>query len=86
MGRRVVVTGMGALSPCGLDVESTWAAMVQGRSGVGPITQSLATADARTAQLLQFYYFDDLTLREIGQMMGVHEATISRWLARAHRG
>jgi 3-oxoacyl-[acyl-carrier-protein] synthase II len=39
MGRRVVVTGMGALSPCGLDVESTWAAMVQGRSGVGPITQ-----------------------------------------------
>lgn len=49
------------------------------------LTRALATADARTRLLLQFYYFDDLTLREIGQMMGVHEATISRWLARAQK-
>ena len=35
--RRVVVTGMGALTPLGPDVASTWAAMVAGRSGVGPI-------------------------------------------------
>jgi 3-oxoacyl-[acyl-carrier-protein] synthase II len=35
--RRVVVTGMGAVTPLGADVEQTWAAMVEGRSGVGPI-------------------------------------------------
>ena len=36
---RVVVTGMGALTALGLDVATTWEAMVAGRSGVGPITQ-----------------------------------------------
>ncbi|MGH9183678.1 MAG: beta-ketoacyl-ACP synthase II [Acidimicrobiales bacterium] len=36
--RRVVVTGMGAVSPLGHDVTSTWDALVAGRSGVGPIT------------------------------------------------
>ncbi len=39
MTPRVVVTGLGALSPCGLDVASTWDALVLGRSGIGPITQ-----------------------------------------------
>ncbi|MBA2719079.1 MAG: beta-ketoacyl-ACP synthase II [Chloroflexi bacterium] len=36
--RRVVVTGMGALTALGNDVATTWQAMVEGRSGVGPIT------------------------------------------------
>lgn len=36
--RRVVVTGMGAVTPVGLDVETSWRAIVEGRSGVGPIT------------------------------------------------
>jgi 3-oxoacyl-[acyl-carrier-protein] synthase II len=36
--RRVVVTGMGAVSPLGLNVQSTWAALVQGQSGIAPIT------------------------------------------------
>src|SRR5581483_7592726 len=35
---RVVVTGLGAVTPLGLDVASTWAAAVAGRSGAGPIT------------------------------------------------
>jgi 3-oxoacyl-[acyl-carrier-protein] synthase II len=35
---RVVITGMGALTPLGLDIESTWAAIRAGRSGIGPIT------------------------------------------------
>jgi 3-oxoacyl-[acyl-carrier-protein] synthase II len=34
----VVVTGMGAVTPLGLDVASTWEAMLAGKSGVGPIT------------------------------------------------
>jgi 3-oxoacyl-[acyl-carrier-protein] synthase II len=41
--RRVVVTGLGALSPLGNDVETTWAGLVAGRSGVGPITRFDAT-------------------------------------------
>jgi 3-oxoacyl-[acyl-carrier-protein] synthase II len=36
--RRVVVTGVGAISPLGLDVEQTWQALVAGRSGVRTIT------------------------------------------------
>ncbi len=36
--RRVVVTGMGMLTALGRDVATTWAGMVAGRSGVGPIT------------------------------------------------
>ncbi len=41
--RRVVVTGMGAVSPLGNDVESTWKAAVQGRSGIFNITRFDAT-------------------------------------------
>src|SRR3954466_15466831 len=37
--RRVVITGLGAVTPLGLDVETTWANLIGGRSGAGPITQ-----------------------------------------------
>lgn len=36
--RRVVVTGLGLLTPVGNDVEATWSALLEGRSGAGPIT------------------------------------------------
>lgn len=38
MQRRVVVTGLGAVSPLGNDVQSTWQALLAGKSGVGQIT------------------------------------------------
>ncbi len=38
MKRRVVVTGMGAVTPLGNDVETFWEGLVAGKSGVGPIT------------------------------------------------
>jgi 3-oxoacyl-[acyl-carrier-protein] synthase II len=44
--RRVVVTGMGAVTPLGLGVEETWSAMLEGKSGVGLITQFDAAAFA----------------------------------------
>jgi len=37
--RRVVITGLGAVTPLGADVESTWQALVDGKSGAGEITQ-----------------------------------------------
>lgn len=37
--RRVVVTGLGLVTPVGLDVEGTWSALIEGRSGGAPITQ-----------------------------------------------
>ena len=37
--RRVVITGVGAVSPLGNDIETTWTNLVSGRSGAGPITQ-----------------------------------------------
>ncbi len=36
--KRVVVTGLGAMTPLGNDVKSTWNAMIEGKSGAGPIT------------------------------------------------
>src|SRR5712692_9175795 len=36
--RRVVITGMGAVTPLGNDVEASWENLIAGRSGAGPIT------------------------------------------------
>src|SRR5713226_5097593 len=37
--RRVVVTGLGMITPLGSTVEKTWEGIVAGRSGIGPITR-----------------------------------------------
>lgn len=42
--RRVVVTGMGVVSPVGSTLDSFWAALCAGTSGVGPITHFDAAA------------------------------------------
>ncbi len=39
MARRVVVTGVGLVSPVGVGTDATWDGIVSGRSGVGPITR-----------------------------------------------
>ena len=43
MERRVVVTGLGAVTPLGIGVDATWQGMRDGRSGLGPITLFDAT-------------------------------------------
>jgi 3-oxoacyl-[acyl-carrier-protein] synthase II len=45
--RRVAITGLGAVTPVGNDAASTWASLVAGRTGVGPIT----TFDASTYEV-----------------------------------
>ena len=39
MKRRVVVTGVGMVTPVGLDTEKSWESLINGKSGIGPITQ-----------------------------------------------
>ena len=39
MPHRVVVTGIGLVTPLGVDVESTWSGLLAGRSGAAPITK-----------------------------------------------
>ena len=39
MKRRVVITGMGAVTPIGNDVETFWEAVKKGVTGIGPITK-----------------------------------------------
>ena len=43
MSRRVVVTGLGAVSPLGNTTDEFWAGLREGRSGIGPITKFDAT-------------------------------------------
>ena len=67
--KRVVVTGVGAVSPCGPDIESTWQALLAGKSGVGPIQRFDASqyASRIAGECLSFdpeQYFEKKRLRE----------------------
>ena len=39
MKQRVVITGMGAISPLGTTVNDLWTGLAQGHSGIGPLTR-----------------------------------------------
>ena len=41
--RRVVITGMGAVTPLGDSIDEYWASLVEGKSGIGPMTLADAT-------------------------------------------
>jgi 3-oxoacyl-[acyl-carrier-protein] synthase II len=70
-GRRVVVTGLGALTPVGNTAEELWSALREGRSGVGPITKFDATVKGGQGEYLyptriagEVKNFDPLTFVE----------------------
>ncbi|MFP2930607.1 beta-ketoacyl synthase N-terminal-like domain-containing protein, partial [Pyxidicoccus sp. 3LG] len=68
--RRVAVTGMGLISPCGTGVEKSWDALVRGQSGVGPITLFDASRlDCRIAgEVKDFQPEDYIERREVRRM------------------
>lgn len=55
--RRVVITGMGAITPVGNTVEETWAAIKAGKSGIGPITH-FDTSDINIKYAAEVKNFD----------------------------
>jgi len=85
MSRRVVVTGLGAVTPLGLDVESTWSALLAGKSGAGAISQFDASGlSVRIACELKGFDVDDwIDKRESRKMdPSVHygvAATLMAW-------
>ncbi|HVN74681.1 MAG TPA: beta-ketoacyl-ACP synthase II [Thermoanaerobaculaceae bacterium] len=63
MARRVVVTGVGLISPLGVGTEATWEGLIAGRTGVGPITRfDASTSSVRIAAEVKG--FDPLAVME----------------------
>lgn len=68
--RRVVVTGLGMLSPVGNTVESTWSALLAGQSGIGLIDHFDTTAYAtRFAGLVKNFNSEDYLSRKEARKM-----------------
>src|SRR5512143_2673761 len=58
--RRVVITGMGAVTPLGLTLDETWQGLLQARSGIGAIT---------------LFDASDLSVRVAGEVKGFNATT-----------
>lgn len=68
--RRVVVTGMGAVSPIGLDISSMWESLIAGKSGVGNITHFDTTDfDTKIAAEVKDFDICNYVSRKQGQRM-----------------
>ena len=66
MTKRVVVTGLGCVSPLGNNVADTWSALLAGKSGAGPITRFDASRH-KTKFAAEVKGFDPVAL------LGVHD-------------
>lgn len=64
--------------------EDTLTASMAARDTEQALAEALKGLDAEDRLLVKLYYFDGLRLREAGAVLGVHEATASRRLARIH--
>ncbi len=96
MGRRVVITGLGAVTPCGLDASSTWSAMCEARSGVGTLTRFDASGfPVRIAAEVKGFHGEAILGRKLTKrldlfaqyaMVATHEACAHAGLARSPAG
>ena len=64
---RVVVTGMGAVTPIGNDVDSFWQGLVSGKCGIGPITK-FDTAEFKVKVAAEVKDFDPSRYMEKGEL------------------
>jgi 3-oxoacyl-[acyl-carrier-protein] synthase II len=89
MPRRVVVTGLGLISPLGVSTEETWQGLIAGRSGVGPITRfdSSDFAVHIAAEVKGFDSSQWLEHKEIKKFdLFVHYALAASQMALEHSG
>ncbi|UCE82446.1 MAG: beta-ketoacyl-ACP synthase II [Deltaproteobacteria bacterium] len=70
MKRRVVVTGLGLVTPLAIGVEETWSALVAGKSGIGPITKFDAseTTTKIAGEVKDFNPEDYVSRKEVRRM------------------
>ena len=73
MDRRVVLTGIGLISPLGIGVKETWTALCAGQSGVGPITRfDTAKFDTKIAAEVKGFKAEDFLPRKIANRTQLH--------------
>lgn len=64
--RRVVVTGIGAVTPVGIGVKTSWENLVAGRSGIGPITRfDASTYPSRVAGEVKGFHPEDFMPKKL---------------------
>ncbi len=89
VSERVVVTGMGVLSPVGLTLDTYWKALCDGQSGIGPITKfDVSAFPAKiAAELKEFNAADYIDRKEVRRMdENVQYAVIAAQMALADSG
>jgi len=65
--KRVVVTGLGAITPVGNDIETMWENLIAGKHGIGPITRFDLTG-YKASLAAQVKDFDPLEYLEKGEV------------------
>jgi 3-oxoacyl-[acyl-carrier-protein] synthase II len=87
--RRVVVTGLGAVTPLGVGVDPSWEAVLEGKSGIGTITRFDASGFSTTiaAEVKGFHPEDFVDKKEIKRMDPfIHYAMASAHMAMEDAG
>jgi 3-oxoacyl-[acyl-carrier-protein] synthase II len=68
--RRVVVTGIGLVSPIGIGIEENWSSLISGKSGIGPITRfdSSAFSTQIAGEVKNFHPEEFISKKELRKM------------------